>query len=158
MWNGGVRVAIPDADGRILMVCQEHEGRQIWMLPGGGVEKNENSREAAIREALEETGLEIAIHDLLWHIEEVSEQRGQRFVNFFLARQCEGSAVLGADPEFDEDSQVLKELRFVSQEEICDLPVVYPDFLRLELWPAIHRSRSHAQESDQKIFRIRTKE
>ena len=57
MWFGGVRVVIPDNEGRIAMVSQEHEGREIWMLPGGGIEEGENAAEAAERETLEETGL-----------------------------------------------------------------------------------------------------
>jgi ADP-ribose pyrophosphatase YjhB (NUDIX family) len=101
MWIGGVRVVIPDEEGKILMVKQCHEGKEIWMVPGGGIEEGENAAEAAVREVFEETGLEIRISRLLWHVEEVSETRGQRFVNFFLAEKTGGVLALGADPEFD---------------------------------------------------------
>lgn len=136
-WTGGVRVVIPDEEGKILMVKQSHEGKDIWMVPGGGIEDGENAAEAAIRETLEETGLEIQIKRLLWHVEEVSQSRGQRFVNFFLAEITGGTLGLGADPEFDEDNQVLRQVQFLSKKEILGLERVYPEYLRTELWEAL---------------------
>jgi ADP-ribose pyrophosphatase YjhB (NUDIX family) len=137
MWTGGVRVVIPDEEGRILMVKQSHEGKDIWMVPGGAIEDGENAAEAAVREVLEETGLEIRVNRLLWHVEEVSETRGQRFVNFFLAEMIGGALGLGADPEFDADNQVLREARFLSKKEILGLERVYPEYLKTELWEAL---------------------
>ena len=78
MWIGGVRVIVMDDKNRMLMVCQHHEERDIWMVPGGGIEEGESSLEAAVREVDEETGLDVQIEKLLWHVEEVSE-RGQRW-------------------------------------------------------------------------------
>ena len=68
MWFGGVRVIVKDEKGRVLLVCQRHEGRDIWMLPGGAIEEGENAVEAAKREVLEETGLSISVEELIWHI------------------------------------------------------------------------------------------
>ena len=117
MWIGGVRVIVMDDKNRMLMVCQHHEDRDIWMVPGGGIEEGESSLEAAVREVDEETGLDVQIEKLLWHVEEVSE-RGQRFVNFFLGRMTGGTLELGEDPEFDEAHQVLRDVRFLSRQEI----------------------------------------
>lgn len=142
MWNGGVRVILPDEEGRILMVCQRHEDKDIWMVPGGAIENGEDAMAAAVREMLEETGLAVEIGDLIWHVEEVSETRGQRFVNFFLAKMISGEAVLGKDPEFPDDRQVLKDLRFFTMEEIRKLPFVYPQFLRDELWDVLKGQKS----------------
>ena len=72
MWIGGVRVIVLDDENRMLMVCQHHEDRDIWMVPGGGIEEGESSLEAAVREVEEETGLDIEVQKLLWHVEEVS--------------------------------------------------------------------------------------
>lgn len=137
MWFGGVRVVVFDEENRILMVRQRHEGRDIWMVPGGGIEEGEDARQAAAREVLEETGLEIRVGPMLWHVEEVSEKRGQRFVNFFVAQVTGGSLSLGADPEFDGEHQVLCEVEFLSKDQVRALPVVYPDFLKDELWEAL---------------------
>lgn len=134
MWFGGVRVIIFDEQDRLLMVRQHHEDRDIWMVPGGGIEENEDASQAAAREVLEETGLLVEVGAMLWHVEEVSPARGQRFVNFFAARIKGGSLELGMDPEFDGEHQVLREVRFFSREELMKLPHIYPEFLRDELW------------------------
>jgi len=134
MWAGGARAVIIDGEGRVLMVKQRHEGRDIWMVPGGGIEEGENAGQAAIREAKEETGLDIEVKSLLWHVEEVSEKRGQRFVNFFLAEVKSGALKLGADPEREKDGQVLREARFMTRDEVKGLENVYPEYLRDELW------------------------
>jgi len=133
MWVGGVRVVILDDKNRVLMVCQHHEERDIWMVPGGGIEDGEDTLHAGIRELLEETGLEIEMGPLLWHVEEVSE-RGQRFVNFFMARVTGGELEKGHDPELDDESQVLADVKFMSREEVAQLENLYPEFLREELW------------------------
>lgn len=133
MWIGGVRVVILDNQNRMLMVKQEHEDRDIWMVPGGGIEEGENSVDAAVREIKEETGLDIEVGKLIWHVEEVSE-RGQRFVNFFMGRIIGGQMALGLDPEFDADSQVLREVKFMSRQEIEEIPVLYPEYLKDEFW------------------------
>lgn len=130
-------MVISDREGRILMVRQSHEGRDIWMVPGGGMEEGENAIEAAVREVREETGLEVRIKRLLWHVEEVSKERGQRFVNYFLAEVTGGQLGLGHDPEFDENNQVLREIEFLSKKEIMDLEYVYPPYLKTELWEAL---------------------
>ncbi|MDR1796607.1 MAG: NUDIX hydrolase [Clostridiales Family XIII bacterium] len=148
MWTGGVRVVVPDENGRILLVRQRHEGRELWMLPGGAIEEGETSQDAAIREVLEETGLIIHIVRLLWHVEEASAERGQRFVNFFLGRAIGGKTELGEDPELG-DAQVLDGIGFFSREEALNCEHLYPDFLREEAWDEM------TAESGASIYRIR---
>ena len=151
MWTGGVRVIVFDEDNRILMVRQDHPERTVWMVPGGGIEDGENSAQAAVREVLEETGLEVEILGLIWHVEEVSD-RGQRFVNFFKARVAGGELKLGADPEFSEDEQVLAQVRFMSRDEVAGLENLYPEFLREELWQHLEQGTI-----DYNAFRMREK-
>ncbi|MDR3072881.1 MAG: NUDIX hydrolase [Clostridiales Family XIII bacterium] len=136
MWNGGVRVVILNDEGKILFVRQQHEGKEIWMVPGGAIEAGETSQDAAIREVLEETGLVVDIERLLWHVEEVNEARGQRFVNYFFAKIIGGKVELGTDPELGE-AQVLDDIGFFSKEDISEFDHVYPDALREEIWDVI---------------------
>jgi ADP-ribose pyrophosphatase YjhB (NUDIX family) len=150
MWTGGARAIISDEAGRVLLVRQSHEGRDIWMPPGGAMEDGENAAQAAARETLEETGLVVEIGPLLWHVEYVSSDKGQRFVNFFLAKIVGGTAALGTDPEFDAEHQSLRELRFFSRAEIEALPHVYPPMLREEIWNVLTRGGPAGD-----VFRIR---
>jgi len=150
MWIGGVRVVILDEEKKILMLKQYHEEKDIWMVPGGAIEENENAEMAAIREVKEETGLEIELLKLIWHVEEVSEKRGQRFVNFFLARIVGGSLYLGIDPEREADKQVMREVKFMSQMELKNLEVLYPEYLKDELWIFLQQDTD-----DYNAFKIR---
>lgn len=149
MWTGGVRVIVLDEENRILMVKHVHPERTVWMVPGGGIEEGESSAQAAVREVWEETGLEIEITGLVWHVEEVSE-RGQRFVNFFRARVTGGELKLGRDPELTESGQVLADIRFMHREEVADLENLYPEFLRHELWQHLEQGTI-----DYNAFRMR---
>jgi len=149
MWTGGVRVIVLDEENRILMVKHVHPERTVWMVPGGGIEEGESSAQAAVREVWEETGLEVEITGLVWHVEEVSE-RGQRFVNFFRARVTGGELKLGRDPELTESGQVLADIRFMHREEVADLENLYPEFLRHELWQHLEQGTI-----DYNAFRMR---
>ncbi len=53
----GARVVIVRGDGSILLQHRSDFG--LWGLPGGNAEEGEDLREVVIREALEETGLDI---------------------------------------------------------------------------------------------------
>ena len=142
MWTGGVRVILLDDEKRMLLVRQHHGDRDIWMVPGGQIEEGESAVDAAIREVKEETELDISISRLLWHVEEVS-QRGQRSVNFFLGQLNEPAEhlKLGYDPELIGMEQVLREARFLSREEMSDLEVLYPEFLKDEFWDLLDNGK-----------------
>jgi 8-oxo-dGTP diphosphatase len=54
--------AIIERDGKILLIKRKNEPfAGAWALPGGFIEYNESAEDAIIREAKEETNLDIAI-------------------------------------------------------------------------------------------------
>lgn len=63
----GAAVVIQDAAGRVLLVQRGpgHFGAGLWCVPCGYVEWDEDVREAAAREALEEAGVAVEIGDIV---------------------------------------------------------------------------------------------
>lgn len=60
MSNSRVAMAAIVDSGRLLLIRRSTpEGALIWALPGGTVEAGETTVQAAVREALEETGLTV---------------------------------------------------------------------------------------------------
>jgi 8-oxo-dGTP pyrophosphatase MutT (NUDIX family) len=61
----GGRLLLIDPDDRVLLIHETYElhgtARTHWLTPGGGVEAGEDPRQTAVREALEETGIEVAL-------------------------------------------------------------------------------------------------
>ena len=82
MWAGGVRVVVTNNDGKILLVKQKHETKEIWMLPGGTVEDDETSQDAAIREVLEETGYSVKVLSFAVLLEEIYDNKEVREKSF----------------------------------------------------------------------------
>jgi 8-oxo-dGTP diphosphatase len=134
----GVRIFIMDSQNRLLLVRHtvSKENTEFWILPGGGLEENEYSWDAAVREVKEETNLDINVIDLLYTLEEKTEQ-GLRCTNYFLGEITGGKLNLGSDPEFDENNQVLSDVRFFTKEEIQGLDRVYPQVMKDEFWSVL---------------------
>lgn len=57
--DGGVAVVIRNDEGEILLV--ENDWSDGYLPPGGGVEPGEDPEAAAVREAIEETGVRVAL-------------------------------------------------------------------------------------------------
>ena len=94
----GGRALLVDGSQRLLLIHERLEhGGSHWLTPGGGVEGDEHPREAARRETLEETGIEL---DLAADAEAVLVTRRawswagteyDQIDHFFLARVADGT-------------------------------------------------------------------
>lgn len=94
----GVSVAILD-DGKILLT--KREDFEVWCLPGGGVDPGESVAQAAVREALEETGLEVEITRLVGVYSRPNGRLGGLHLILFAARSIGGTLRLQPEEVID---------------------------------------------------------
>ncbi len=65
-----VGAVVRDGDGRLLLVRRARPpAAGTWSVPGGRVEPGEDDATAVVREVREETGLEVAVGELLGTVE-----------------------------------------------------------------------------------------
>ena len=78
-------VVITDERGRVLLVHEDY-GRHRWGLPGGRHEPGESIEETAIREAKEETNLDVELGELIGEYEIMSAVGAKQLeVSVFIA-------------------------------------------------------------------------
>jgi 8-oxo-dGTP diphosphatase len=103
----GVGVAVIDA-GRILLVKRGREpGKGLWAVPGGKVRPGETLRDAARREALEETGIEVEVGGVVWVGEHIDSEHHLVLIDF-------SGRPVGGDLQAADDAD---DARWVSLEE-----------------------------------------
>jgi ADP-ribose pyrophosphatase YjhB (NUDIX family) len=93
----GANVAILDALDRVLLI--EREDFRVWGLPGGTVEPGESVARTAMREAQEETGLEVALTRLVGVYSLPEWVDGGNHTVLFAARPVGGVLMEGVDGE-----------------------------------------------------------
>jgi mutator protein MutT len=93
-------------DGKVALIERHRAGIDYYVFPGGGVDEGETPDHAAVREAKEELGIEVAIKQKIAEI-----QLGQKSKQiYFLVEQISGECGTGdgeeytdADPENAEE-------------------------------------------------------
>ncbi|MBX9461305.1 MAG: NUDIX hydrolase [Brevundimonas sp.] len=96
---------------QVLLIRRGRPPKQgEWSLPGGRIEPGERAVDAALRELLEETGVEAEITGLLDVVDGVFPEAGRHYVLIdYAARWLSGEPVAGDDA---------LEARFVALEEV----------------------------------------
>jgi len=113
----GVGAVIID-QGRALLVRRATEPlKGEWSVPGGMLELGEKLRDGARREALEETGLEIEVGEVLDVVDSIfPDADGRTQYHYvlidFLCRRLSGEAQAGSD---------VSEVRWVTEGELAGL-------------------------------------
>ncbi|HEV8637644.1 MAG TPA: NUDIX hydrolase [Chloroflexota bacterium] len=117
-------------DGRVLLVQRGRQpGRGLWALPGGMVDLGETMRQAAAREALEETGLRVEVGDVYWVADGIVRDETGRVeyhnaIVDFLATAPDGEPA-GADDAMD--------VRWVGPDDVEEMA------LTPSMWPLIEK-------------------
>lgn len=111
---------VRDADDKILLVLRSREpDAGCWSVPGGRVEPGESLKDAATREAFEETGLRIAIEREVWSLDVPNGPDEVYEIHDFLAHVVDGNMVAGDDAA---------DVGWFGQREMEDMPLT-PDLL-----------------------------
>jgi len=93
-------VLLRGGDGRILLVRRRFDPfRGLWTIPSGYIEYDERVRETAAREMLEETGLEVALGDVVDVVSCHDDPRGNTLFVVYEATVTGGEAAAGDDAE-----------------------------------------------------------
>ena len=83
-------------DNKVALIERHRAGMDYFVFPGGGMDKGETPEQAAIREAMEELGIEVAIKQKIADI-----QLGQKSRQFyFLVEQTGGEFGTGTGEEY----------------------------------------------------------
>ena len=107
-------------NGRALVVRRGTEPlKGEWSIPGGVVELGETLRQAAVREAQEETGLEVEAGEVLEVVDRIMRDPQQKVQYHyvlvdFLCRRISGETRPGADAS---------ELRWITARELESFPI-----------------------------------
>jgi 8-oxo-dGTP pyrophosphatase MutT (NUDIX family) len=83
-------------EDKVALIERHRAGLDYFVFPGGGVDEGETAEQAAIREAKEELGVEVAIRQ---KVAEIQLSQNSRQV-YFLVEQIGGEFGTGAGEEY----------------------------------------------------------
>jgi ADP-ribose pyrophosphatase YjhB (NUDIX family) len=108
-------------DAEVLLVRHEKGGHSYWLVPGGGVDAGETMVEAAARELVEETGLDVAVGRLLLVCEAIDPKPGGRHIvnAVFSGTVRGGTLVVGVD-------KALRDARWQPLDALAELEMFPP--------------------------------
>ena len=115
---------IVERAGKILLVQDPREERDIWELPGGRMNVDEQPRAAMQREFMEEMGATINVHEVVYMEQFIQGNEGKRaFAIVYRATLVDESA------QFKTDSHEVSKVEWFTQAEIALLNL-YPEYER----------------------------
>ena len=99
----------------ILLVEQDVTDSRAWSLPGGTLELGKTIEQCLVREMKEETGLDVAIAELLYVCDRIQENHHVVHMTFLIER-VGGKLQRGYEPE--SGANIIKDVKMVSLDEL----------------------------------------
>lgn len=79
-------------EGTFVLLVQPFETRNVWGIPKGHVEGQENFSQTALREVYEETGITVKLEDALTPVYARYNKQPKRVISFLAQQTCEVAA------------------------------------------------------------------
>lgn len=111
-----------EKENKILMLQEGGElAYGLWCFPGGHVENNESFEEGAIREALEESGYEISIKNIIFNsIIPDAEYKGSKGDTKKVELKIFRADIIGGDLKKDDQSL---DIKWLTMKDLITLPL-----------------------------------
>ena len=125
-------IIIENQEGAIVLIRRKNEPfKGMWALPGGKLEGNETIEQTAIREAKEETGLDIRIIQLVGVYSKPNRDPRGRYVSIVYSA-CSVGGKLRASSDAKE---IMETKEFGKVELAFDHNKIIEDYLKTKLCP-----------------------
>lgn len=127
-------------DGKVALIERHRAGVDYFVFPGGGANEGETPEQAAIREAMEELGIEVAIKQKVAEI--VYGQKSRQV--YFLVEQVGGEFGTGTGEEYtDSDPNNPEEGIYIPIwmpiEKLPEYQNIYPDSIAKQVIRSVTR-------------------
>ncbi len=109
-------------DNQLLLV--NHHGlynHDFWAPPGGGMEFGQPAASNLEREFIEETGLTVHVGEFHFVCEFIQPPL-HALELFFKVTATHGEPIVGKDPEMGQKTQIIRQVKYLSESEINDIP------------------------------------
>jgi len=90
-------------DNKILLIHRinltKENKEEYYVIPGGGIETNEDKKDTVKREIKEETNIEVEVGELFYEMKDKNPRGGDRVHYYYLCKYIKGEPKLREDSE-----------------------------------------------------------
>ncbi|MFN8388457.1 MAG: NUDIX domain-containing protein [Anaerolineales bacterium] len=108
-------------DNKVALIERHRAGLEYFVFPGGGVDEGESPEQAAVREAMEELGVEVVVKQ---KVAEIQIETSRQF--YFLVERVAGEFGTGTGEEFTDPSEGSYVPIWMPIDELSQRGNVYP--------------------------------
>ncbi len=123
------RMIIIDKD-KILLMHRVKDGKEYYVLPGGGIEEGETPLIAVAREIKEETNLDVEVGPLMCKLS--GDMSGERKEHYFVAKSFSGDLALSGPEKERQSADNKYSLEWIPLDRLGGL-TLYPDEIKKKI-------------------------